>query len=101
MKKNGGRFLKSLCLDRYGILIGRFGKEIDLEGMNLMSLVDLKWSTVQNPFNVFDIVHMMVDIDIAVTDFIRLRRFRLDRGSKFFRFLDRKKRIEQMPEMFE
>jgi len=66
-----------------------------------MSPVHLKRNTIQNPFKVFGIVHVMVDIDIAVTDLIRLLRFRLDRGSKFFRLFGRRKMIEQMPEMFE
>jgi hypothetical protein len=101
MKKGGGRFLKSLCLDRYDILIRRFGKKVDLEGMDLMGLVHLKWNTVQNPFNIFDVVHVMVDIDIAVANLIRLLRFRLNRCRKLFRLLGRRKRIEQMPKMSE
>jgi len=101
MKKNRGGFLKSLCLDGDGIPIGRFGKKVDFEGMNLMGSVHLKRSTIQDPFNVFDIVHVMVDIDISVTDLIRLLRFRPDRGSKLFRLFGRRKMIEQMPEMFE
>jgi hypothetical protein len=101
MKKNGGRFLKGFGLDRYSILERRFGKKVDLEGMNLMGLVHLKGNTVQNPFNIFDIVHVMVHIDIAVADLIRLLRFKPDRCRKLFRFLGRRKRIEQMPKMSE
>jgi hypothetical protein len=101
MKKNRGRFLKRLCLDAYGILIGRLGKKVDLESMNLVGLVHLKRSAIQNPFNVLDVVHVMVDIDISVTDLIRLLQFRVERMSKLFRLLDRRKMIEQMPEMVE
>jgi hypothetical protein len=101
MKKNRGRFLKRLCLDGYDVIIGRFGKKVDLEGMNLMGPVHFKRGTIQNPFNVFNVVHVMVDIDVAVTDLVALFRFRLDRGRKLFRLLGRRKMIEQMPEMSE
>ena len=96
MKKGGGRFLKTLRLNRYGILIRRLGKKVDVEGMNLVGLVYLKWVTVQNPFNVFDVIHMMMDINIAVTNLIRLFPSWLDRGRKLFRLFGGKKRIEQM-----
>jgi hypothetical protein len=90
MKKGGGRFLKSLCLNRYGIFIRRFGKKVYLEGMNSMSPVHLNRITVQNPFDVFDVAHMMVDIDVAVTNLIRLLQPRLNSGRKLFRLLRRK-----------
>jgi hypothetical protein len=99
VKKDGRRFLKRLCLNRYGILIRRFAKKVDLEGMSLMGPVHLKRDTVHNPFNVFSIVHVMMDIDIAVTDFIRLLCCWLVRRRKLFRLLGRREMIEQMPKM--
>jgi hypothetical protein len=101
MKKNRGGFLKSLCLDGYNVIIGRFGKKVDLEGMHLMGPVHFKRGTIQNPLNVFNVVHMMVDIHVAVTDLVALLRIRLERSRKLFRLLGRRKTIEQMPEMSE
>lgn len=76
MKKNRGGFLNRLGLDGQGVPIGRFGKKVDFESVNLMGPVHLERSTIQNPFDVLDIVYVMVDIDIGVTHLIKLLRFR-------------------------
>ncbi len=101
MKKGGRRFLESLCMDRYGIPTGGLGKKVDFKGMDSMALVHLKGITVQYPFNVFGVIHVMMHIDIAVTNRIGLYHFRTGRGRKLFGFLARRKIIEEMLNMFE
>ncbi len=70
VEKSRRRFLEDLRLDRQDILAGRFGKKVDLERMDLIGPVHLRGNTVQNPFNVIDVVDVIVNIDIAVTDLV-------------------------------
>jgi len=84
-------------MDRYFVSIGGFGKEVYLEGMNIVILMHLQGITIQYPLHIFRIVHMMVHIDIAVMNQKRLFHFGLNRAGKFFRFLGLWKRIEEMP----
>ena len=84
-------------MDRDGVSAGGFGKKIDFKVMDVVGLVDLNGKTIQYPFNVFYVVHVMMHIDIAVMNRIRLFHFRLNRTGKLFRFLGRWKMIEQMP----
>jgi hypothetical protein len=101
MKKGGRRFLESLCMDRYSIPTGGFGKKVDLKGMDLMGLVHLKGITIQYPLDVFCVVHMMMHIDIAVTNRVGPFHLRTGRSRKLFRFLARREMIEEMLNMFE
>jgi hypothetical protein len=101
MKKTRRRFLESLCMDRYGVPIGGLGKKVDFKSMDSMGLVHLKGITIQYPLDVFCVVHVMMHIDIAVTNRIGLYHFRTNRSRKLFRFLARRKIIEEMLNMFE
>jgi len=68
MEESKRRIFNGLCVDRYFVSMGGFGKEIDLKGMNVMGLVHLVGITVQDPLDVFCIIHMVMHIDVAVTD---------------------------------
>jgi hypothetical protein len=101
VEKGRWRISEGLCMDRYFVSMGGFGKEIDFKGMNLMGLVHLKRITIQYPLDIFCVVHMMMHIDITVTNGIRFSHFRTDRSRKFFRFLSGGKTIKQVQKMFE
>jgi len=79
----------------------RFGKKVDFKGMDLMGLVHLKRKTIQYPFDVFYVVHVMVHIDIAVTNRVGLFHLRMSRGRNLLRFLGWQMIFEEMLNMFE
>jgi hypothetical protein len=68
VEKGRWRISEGLCMDRYFVSMGGFSKEVDLKGVNVMGLVHLVGITVQDPFDVFCIIHMVMHIDVAVTD---------------------------------
>ena len=88
-------------MDRYGIPTGGLGKKVDFKSMDSMGLVHLKGITIQYPLDVFCVVHMMMHIDIAVTNRVGPFHLRTGRSRKLFRFLARREMIEEMLNMFE
>ncbi len=69
--------------------------------MDMVGLVHLEGKTIQYPLNVFYVVHVMMHIDIAVTNRKRLFHFGLNRTGKLFRFLGGWKIFEKMAKVLE
>jgi hypothetical protein len=96
VEKGRWRISEGLCMDRYFVSMGGFGKEVYLKGMDVTLPMHLKGITIQYPLDIFCVVHVMMHIDITVTNRKRLFHFRLNRTGKLFRFLGRWKMIEKM-----
>ena len=96
MEKGGWSISEGLCMDRYFVFMGGFGKEVYLKGMDLILPMHLNGVTIQDPLDILCIVHVMMPIDIAIADCVGFFHFRLHRGRKLFRFLSGWKIIEQV-----
>lgn len=81
--------------------MGGFPEKVDFKRMDLMGLVHLNGITVQYPFKVFRVVHMMMHVNIAVPNRIRLFRLRMSGTGDLRGLLSRWKTIEEMFDMLE
>jgi hypothetical protein len=96
VEKGRWRISKGFRMNPYFVFMGGFGKKVDLKGVDMILLMHLKGVTVQYPFNIFCVVHVMMPIDITVSDHVGLSHFRLNRGRKLFRLFVGYKIIEHV-----
>ena len=83
-------------MDRYFVFTGGFGKEVYLKGMDMKLLMHLKGITIQYPFDIFCVVHVMMHIDITVTDLEKILLLGMNGTRDLFRFLYLSRKIEQV-----
>jgi hypothetical protein len=95
VEKGRWRISEGLCMDRYFVSMGGFGKKVYLKRMDVILPMYLKGITIQYPLDIFCVVHVMMHIDITVTDLEKILLPGMNGIRNLFRFLCLSRTIEQ------